>query len=68
MITDTISVPEIHCDHCKSSIEGALSPLEGVSNATVDIAASHVAVTYDPDAIGRSQLVDAIEEQGYDVP
>lgn len=68
MITDTISVPEIHCDHCKSSIEGALSPLEGVSDATVDIAARHVAVTYDPDAIGRSQLVDAIEEQGYDVP
>ena len=37
MTTLTISVPEIHCDHCKSSIEGALVPLPGVASARVDI-------------------------------
>ncbi len=30
MTTTTISVPQIHCDHCKTSIEGALRPLGGV--------------------------------------
>jgi copper chaperone len=29
MTTETIAVPEIHCDHCKRSIEGALRPIGG---------------------------------------
>lgn len=68
MTTETISVPEIHCDHCKTSIEGALDPLDGVEQAIVDIPGRSVAVTYDDDRIGREQLIDAIEEQGYEVP
>ena len=66
--TETISVPEIHCGHCKSSIEGALSPLPGVQRATVDIEARNVTVEYDEGSVSRDQLVSAIEEQGYEVP
>lgn len=68
MVHETISVPEIHCGHCKGAIEGALAPLDGVSTATVDIEARHVVVDYDPDTVSREVLVAAIEEQGYDVP
>ena len=68
MPNETISVPEIHCGHCKASIEGALSPLEGVETATVDIESRTVAVDYDESAITRDDLVAAIVEQGYDVP
>ncbi len=68
MVHETISVPEIHCGHCKSAIEGALAPLDGVSAATVDIEARAVTVDYDPDAVSREALVAAIEDQGYDVP
>jgi copper chaperone len=66
--TETIAVPEIHCDHCKMSIEGALAPLEGVTEATVDIPAREVTVTYDADVTTRDDLVRAIEDQGYEVP
>jgi copper chaperone len=66
--TETISVPEIHCDHCRTSIEGALQPLDGVQRATVDIGQRTVTVAYDDAAIDRQALVDAIEEQGYEVP
>jgi copper chaperone len=66
--TETISVPEIHCDHCKMSIEGALAPLDGVRDATVDIPARQVTVTYDEGATSRDALVQAIEDQGYEVP
>ena len=31
MTETTLSVPEIHCDHCKMSIEGAVGALDGVS-------------------------------------
>jgi copper chaperone len=66
--TETITVPEIHCGHCKGAIEGALTPLAGVSQAEVDISARTVTVTYDPEAVPRAAIVAAIEEQGYEVP
>jgi copper chaperone len=66
--TETISIPEIHCDHCKRSIEGALRPLGGVARAEVDVDSRTVAVSYDEAAVARSQLVGAIEAQGYEVP
>ncbi|MDQ3601070.1 MAG: cation transporter [Actinomycetota bacterium] len=68
MTTRTISVPEIHCDHCKTSIEGALNPLNGVRSAGVDVAARQVTVDHDDTVITAEALVAAIEEQGYAVP
>jgi copper chaperone len=68
MVTETISVPEIHCDHCKMSIEGALASIGGVHGAAVDIPARSVTVTYDDALVNRGDLVEAIEEQGYEVP
>jgi copper chaperone len=68
MTTMTISVPEIHCDHCKHSIEGALAPMPGVTSARVDIPARTVTVEVDETVTNREQLVAAIEDQGYDVP
>ena len=67
MATETISVPEIHCDHCKASIEGALASIGGVEGASVDIAARTVTVTYDA-SVNHGDLVEAIEQQGYEVP
>jgi copper chaperone len=68
MSTMTISVPGIHCDHCKHSIEGALEPLDGVSSARVDIDTRTVTVEIDQTRVDRARLVTAIEEQGYEVP
>ena len=68
MTTMTISVPEIHCDHCKHSIEGALAPLPGVASARVDVAARAVTVAVDETLTDRGRLVAAIEDQGYDLP
>ena len=68
MTTMTISVPEIHCDHCKHSIEGALAPLPGVVSARVDVEARTVTVEVDETLTDRGRLVAAIEDQGYDVP
>lgn len=66
--TTSISVPEIHCDHCKASIEGALQPLDGVAAAEVDIAARSVSVIFDEAVVSRDALLEAIEAQGYEVP
>lgn len=68
MHTMIISVPEIHCDHCKHSIEGALAPLPGVNAARVDIDTRTVTVEIDEAQVDRARIVAAIEDQGYDVP
>lgn len=68
MTTETIAVPEIHCDHCRTSIEGALAPLDGVERARVDIDARNVTVDYDSAVVDRDAFVRAIEDQGYEVP
>jgi copper chaperone len=68
MATETIAVPEIHCDHCKTSIEGALRSIDGVEQASVDVPARTVTVSYDDASVAHGDLVEAIEEQGYVVP
>lgn len=68
MTTETLTVPEIHCDHCKESIEGAVGALRGVDRVDVSVAARTVDVTYDEARVGRGDIVAAVEEQGYEVP
>ena len=68
MTNQTISVPEIHCGHCKMSIEGAVGSLTGVKTVEVDIEARSVAVDYDESAIELAAVIEAIEGQGYEVP
>ena len=47
MTTETLSVPDISCDHCQRTIESALARLPGVQAAAVDVAARTVQITYD---------------------
>jgi copper chaperone len=62
-----LPAPEIHCDHCKMSIEGAVGALEGVSSVEVAIADATVDVTYDEATTDLDAIKHTIEEQGYAV-
>jgi len=63
----TLQAPEIHCDHCKMSIEGAVAALEGVESVDVGIADATVRVAYDDTRVDLGTIKEAIEEQGYAV-
>lgn len=67
MTETTLSVPEIHCDHCKMSIEGAVNALDGVASAEVNVEKATVSVGFDAPA-SIEGIIGAIEEQGYEVP
>jgi len=67
MITQTLSVPDISCGHCKMSIEGALSDLGGVATAEVHIDPRTVDITWNEETVQLDAIVAAIEEQGYEV-
>ena len=68
MSTTTLNVPEISCGHCKSAIEGAVSPLDGVDRVDVTIEAKTVELDYDGTDRTLNSIVRAIEDAGYEVP
>ena len=67
MATESFNVPEVSCAHCKSTIEGALQPLNGIEEAEVDIEGKTVSVSFDDAVLDRTAVVRAIEASGYAV-
>ncbi len=63
----TLSVPDISCGHCKSSIEGAVATVAGVSEVEVHIDERTVDVAFDDGTVALAAIVEAIEAQGYAV-
>jgi copper chaperone len=62
----TISVPEIHCDHCKMTLERALGTVPGVTRAIVDVPGAYIDVAYSEPATIET-IRETIEGQGYEV-
>lgn len=67
MTITEITVPGIHCGHCKMSLEGALRALPGVVQAEVSVEDRTIDVTYDEGVTGHNDILAAIEDQGYEV-
>ena len=62
-----LQVPEVHCDHCKTSLEGAVGALQGVENVEVTISDATLDVKFDDSAVELDTIKQTIEEQGYAV-
>ncbi len=67
MTKQTILVPDISCDHCKMSIEGAVGALSGVDKVEVRVEPRTVDVEYDEVSVSLDAIHAAIEAQGYEV-
>ena len=57
--------PDISCDHCAATINGALKALHGVSTVDVDVDTKRVRVAYDATRIDPLRITHELEEQGY---
>ena len=66
-VSSLFEVPRMTCGGCRSRIEDAITPLDGVAAAAVDVKGKVVTVIYDADVIGLNQLTEAIESIGYAV-
>ena len=67
MTTETLSVPDISCDHCRRTIETALARLPGIRGATVDVGARTVLITYDETTVGPATIRTTLADEGYEV-
>ena len=59
-----VHVEGMHCDHCKASVEKALSAVEGVASAKVDLKKKTATVALEKD-VADSALLDAVNEAGF---
>lgn len=66
-VNSLFEVPKMSCGACRSRVEGALTPLDGVAEAAVDLQSKVVTVTHNPDVIGIGRITKAIEGAGYQV-
>lgn len=65
MTTDMFRVPGVSCDHCVRAITQEVSALPGVQQVVVDLADKSVRVNHEG-KVGMKELIDAINEAGYD--
>ncbi|MCY3784699.1 MAG: heavy metal translocating P-type ATPase [Chloroflexi bacterium] len=64
----TLRIDGMSCASCVGRVEEALSDIEGVVAATVNLATETAAAEFDPARTGAAALVAAVEAAGYDVP
>jgi Cu+-exporting ATPase len=64
----TLPVTGMTCANCSLTIERNLKRLEGVQDASVNLATEKASVIYDPSLVGDSQFLALIRDIGYDVP
>jgi copper chaperone len=68
IMTITLNVQGMTCNHCKMSVTNALTELEGVQNVEVHLQEGTVNVEYDDTKVDVEKMKEVIEDQGiYDV-
>lgn len=60
------SIGGMTCAACVNSVEGILRELPGVSRAVVSLTTSLGEVEYDPNVISKDDIVNAIEDAGFE--
>lgn len=61
----TLAITGMTCAACSARVEKGLSRLEGVSQATVNLATEKATVIYDAGKVDLPQLIERVEKMGY---
>ena len=61
----TFSIKGMHCASCVGILERSLKKVDGVSEATVNLATEKATVTYDPTKVDDNHLNSAVSNVGY---
>ncbi|MFC4354859.1 heavy metal translocating P-type ATPase [Chryseomicrobium palamuruense] len=63
--TANLAVEGMTCAACSARIEKGLTKMDGVSQATVNLAMETAQIKYNPSAISAQELIEKIEKLGY---
>ena len=62
-----LSVPDVSCEHCVKTIDGALGQLSGVESVRTDLPSKTVHLRYDPSQLSMETIKATLDEAGYTV-
>jgi Cu+-exporting ATPase len=65
--TATIRIQGMHCASCVANVTRALESVDGVAAASVSLATSSAAVTFDPRRVDHRKLADSLARAGYEI-
>ncbi len=62
----TYTVKGMHCAACSSRVERAVSGLQGVHQASVNLATEKMQVSFDPSRVQQEDIFSTVEKAGYE--
>ncbi|KAI9284237.1 hypothetical protein BC943DRAFT_325949 [Umbelopsis sp. AD052] len=68
LTTITLPIEGMTCHSCVRSIESALSNKTGINTVNVSLEENNATIAFDPSLVSQSDIVEAIEDCGFDVP
>lgn len=64
--TVTLRIYGMTCSSCTSTVETGLRDMPGINNVAVSLATETAKIDFEPGVIGPREMVDRIEEMGFD--
>lgn len=65
LITNQFDVEGMSCASCSSTIEKVVGKLDGVKEVSVNLATEEMSVSYNPDVLTKSAIIQSVEAAGY---
>ena len=65
LVTETFPIEGMTCASCANRVQRTLNKVEGVADATVNLASEQATVRYAPGQTGRDDLIAAVAAAGY---
>ena len=62
-----LSVPDVSCEHCVKTVNGALGTLPGVETVSTDIPTKSVHLRYDSSQLSLEKIEIVLDDAGYTV-
>lgn len=66
METLVLKVSGMSCGGCVKSVTGVLAALPGVSMADVSLEKNEAVISYEPGKVSREQMVQVIDDAGFE--
>ncbi|KAF2100218.1 copper-transporting ATPase 2 [Rhizodiscina lignyota] len=65
-LTTTVAVEGMTCGACTSAVEGGFKDVDGVMQFNISLLAERAVIIHDPTKLTAAQIVEAIEDRGFD--
>ncbi|OQN96348.1 hypothetical protein B0A48_17604 [Cryoendolithus antarcticus] len=64
--TTTVAIEGMTCGACTSAVEGGFKDVDGVVQFNISLLAERAVIVHDPAKLSAQQIVEAIEDRGFD--